>query len=70
MHKAIALFVPLVLAVAAAGVEAAPPERFMGYNTYAPNAETLRHFAAAGVNTVVCFPANVLASTGEPYNSV
>jgi len=53
----------------AACCEAAPPERFMGYNTYAPNAETLRHFAEAGVNTVVVFPANVLASTGEPYNS-
>jgi len=53
----------------AACCEAAPPERFMGFNTYAPNAETLRRFAEAGVNTVVVFPANVLASTGEPYNS-
>lgn len=70
MNKAIALLVPLALAVGASGLKAVPPERFMGFNTYAPNAETLRHFAAAGVNTVVCFPANVLASTGEPYNNV
>ena len=48
---------------------AAPPERWFGYNTYTPNAETLRHFAEAGIHTVVCFPANVLASTGEPYNN-
>ena len=70
MNKAIALVGPLVLAVGVSDLKSAPPERFMGFNTYAPNAETLRHFAAAGVNTVVCFPANVLASTGEPYNNV
>lgn len=70
MNKAIALVGPLVLAVGVSDLKAAPPERFMGFNTYAPNAETLRHFAEAGVNTVVCFPANVLASTGEPYNNV
>lgn len=49
---------------------AADPPRWFGFNTYAPNAETLQHFTNAGVNTLVCFPANVLASTGEPYNSV
>lgn len=49
--------------------EAAPPPRWFDYNTYAPNPETLRRFTEAGVNTVVCFPANVLASTGEPYNN-
>jgi len=70
VNKAIALVGPLVLAVGVSDLKSAPPERFMGFNTYAPNAETLRHFAAAGVNTVVCFPANVLASTGEPYNNV
>ncbi|MEN6494365.1 MAG: hypothetical protein ABFD16_08740 [Thermoguttaceae bacterium] len=49
---------------------AADPPRWFGFKTYSPNAETLRHFTDAGVNTLVCFPANVLASTGEPYNSV
>lgn len=49
--------------------EAAPPPRRLGYNTYTPNPETLRRFTEAGVNTVVCFPANVLAMTGEPYNN-
>lgn len=48
---------------------AAEPPRWFGYNTYAPNAETLRRFAEAGVNTVVCFPANVLGATGVPYNN-
>lgn len=48
---------------------AAEPPRWFGFNTYAPNAETLRHFAQAGVNTIVCFPSNVLGMTGVPYNN-
>ncbi len=69
MKKTIAIFGLLALFVAASCVEAAEPPRWFGFNTYAPNAKTLRQFTEAGVNTVVCFPANVLASTGEPYNN-
>lgn len=57
----------LVLGISRCG--AAEPERWFGFNTYAPNAETLRHFADAGVNTVACFPANNLGATGVPYNN-
>lgn len=55
----------LCLGAACLGAE----QRWFGFNTYAPNAETLRHFAEAGVNTVVCFPANNLGATGVPYNN-
>lgn len=68
MRRALAS-VGLLLSLAVAWCGAAEPERWFGYNTYAPNAETLRHFAEAGVNTVVCFPANTLSSTGVPYNN-
>ncbi|NLF68048.1 MAG: hypothetical protein GX575_03225 [Candidatus Anammoximicrobium sp.] len=67
LRRSLAWTGPLLLAAAWCG--AAEPERWFGFNTYAPNAETLRKFAEAGVNTVVCFPANVLSSTGAPYNS-
>jgi len=68
MTKAALSAVILSLLVAAC-CGAAPPDRWLGFNTYTPNAETLRNFTKAGVNTVVVFPANVLASTGEPYNN-
>ena len=68
MNKAIALLGSLTLLVVASARRRRPP-RWFGFNTYAPNAETLRHFADAGVNTVVCFPANVLSSAGVPYNN-
>jgi len=58
----------LILGLSLAG--AADPPRWFGFNTYAPNADTLKQFTDAGVNTLVCFPANVLSSIGEPYNSV
>ena len=49
--------------------ETPTPPRWLGFNTWAPSEETLRRFSEAGVNTVCCFPANVLSSVGEPYNS-
>jgi hypothetical protein len=67
MHRALAWVTPLLF-LAAAGCDAADPPRWLGYNTYAPNAETLRQFTKAGVNTVVVFPANVLSMPGVPYN--
>ena len=68
MIKAIASLGPLCLLAAACCGEAAEPPRWFGFNTYAPNAKTLRQFADAGVNVVVCFPSNVLSSVGVPYN--
>lgn len=59
----------LLLLVDAACCSAADPPRWFGFNTYAPNAETLRQFTKAGVNTVVCFPSNVLSMPGVPYNN-
>ena len=50
-------------------LQAADPPRWLGFNTYTPNEETLREFTKAGVNTVVCFPSNVLSSVGVPYNN-
>lgn len=69
MNKAIAIFGSVMLLVVASGTEAADPPRWFGFNTYAPNEETLRKFTDAGVNTLVCFPSNVLSSVGVPYNS-
>ena len=59
----------LLLLVDAACCSAADPPRWFGFNTYAPNAETLRQFTKAGVNSVVCFPSNVLSMPGVPYNN-
>jgi hypothetical protein len=67
MHRALAWAGPLLLLGASCAAAADPP-RWFGFNTYAPNAETLRQFTKAGVNTVVVFPANVLSMPGVPYN--
>lgn len=70
MKKRIVSLASLVLlAVTFFSAEAADPPRWFGFNTFAPNAETLQKFTDAGVNTLVCFPSNVLSSVGAPYNS-
>jgi hypothetical protein len=69
MNRVVTLLGFLGLLTVTFCAEAADPPRWLGFNTYTPNAETLRRFTEAGVNVVVCFPSNVLSSVGAPYNS-